>query len=74
MVSIPITLEQLITAIQQLKSSEREQVAKALLDSSLRSDLADLIQELHAQLPEEQISDADILAEIRAVRQQPSTS
>jgi hypothetical protein len=70
MVSIPITLEQLITAVQQLQPDERAQLARALVQAELRSDLTALIQELYAQPPVDSITDDDIMAEIKAVRQQ----
>ena len=69
MVSIPITLEQLITAVQQLQPHERERVAKALIEIDLHSDLAALIQELYAEPPVDNITDNDIAAKIQAVRQ-----
>jgi hypothetical protein len=70
MVSIPITLEQLITAVQQLQPDERTQVAAALVQMGLRSDLTALIHELYTQPPVEDITDDEIMAEIKAVRQQ----
>jgi hypothetical protein len=70
MVSIPITLEQLITVVQQLQPEEQSQVATALVQVGLRSDLSALIHELYAQPPVEDITDDDIMAEIKAVRQQ----
>lgn len=70
MVSIPITLEQLITAVQQLQPDERAQVARALIQLDLRADLATLIQELYAEPPVDEITDNDIMAEIKVVRQQ----
>ncbi len=70
MVSIPITLEQLITAVQQLQPDERAQVARALVQAGLRSDLTTLIQELYAQPAADDITDDNIMAEIKAVRQQ----
>ena len=69
MVSIPITLEQLITAVQQLQPDERAQVARALIQVDLRSDLTALIQELYAQPVIDDITDDDINAEVKAVRQ-----
>lgn len=69
MVSVPITLEQLITAIQRLQPEERTQVAKALIQVELTSDLTTLIQELYAD-PPDNVSDEEIMNEIRAVRQQ----
>jgi hypothetical protein len=47
MISVPITLEQLITAVQQLQP-----------------------QEFYTQPPIDDITDDDIMAEIKAVRQQ----
>jgi hypothetical protein len=70
MVSIPITLEQLIIAVQQLQPDERAQLASTLVQAGLRSDLKALIQELYAQPPNDDITDDDIMAEIKAVRQQ----
>lgn len=69
MVSIPITLEQLITVVQQLPPDERTQVATALVQMGLRSDLTALIHELCAQPAVEDITDDDIVAEIKVVRQ-----
>jgi hypothetical protein len=75
MVSIPITLEQLIIAVQQLQPDEQAQLASTLVQAGLRSDLKALIQELYAQSPGnnitgDDITDDDITAEIKAVRQQ----
>lgn len=71
MISVPITLEQLILAVQNLQPEERMQVARALVQSGLTSDLSALIQELYADSPADDISDDEIMAEIQAVRQQP---
>ncbi len=71
MISVPITLEQLILAVQNLQPEERMQVARALVQSELASDLTALIQELYADSPADDISDEEIMAEIQAVRQQP---
>lgn len=70
MVFIPITVEQLIEAVQQLQPDERNQVAKALIEVDLRSDLKALIAELYAQTPADDITNDDIMAEIKTVRQQ----
>jgi hypothetical protein len=59
-----------ITAVQQLSPQEREQIAAALVQAGLRSDLTDLIQELYAQPPDNNVTGDEIMAEIRAVRQQ----
>ncbi len=47
------------------------QVARALVQSELASDLTALIQELYADSPASDISDEEIMAELQAVRQQP---
>ncbi|MBR8828712.1 MAG: hypothetical protein DSM107014_12565 [Gomphosphaeria aponina SAG 52.96 = DSM 107014] len=72
MISLPITLEQLIMAVQQLPKSDRQQIAKALIEVELQSDLTALIEELYSLPPIEEITDADIIQEIQAVRQQMS--
>jgi hypothetical protein len=69
MVSIPIILEQLITTVHQLQPDERAKIAIALVQAGLRSDLTALIQELYAQPPVDDITDEDIMAEIKAVKQ-----
>ncbi|TAE58486.1 MAG: hypothetical protein EAZ76_04210 [Nostocales cyanobacterium] len=48
MVSIPITLEQLITAVQQLPPDEQAQVAMSLLKGDLSLDLTELLQKRYA--------------------------
>jgi hypothetical protein len=68
MISVPITLEQLIIAVQNLQPEEQMQVARVLVQSELTSDLAALIQELYADPPADDISDEEIVAEIRSVR------
>jgi hypothetical protein len=69
MLSTPITLEQIIIAVRQLEPDGQAQVAKALLQVGLRSDLRALIQELYAQPAADDVLDDEILAEVKAVRQ-----
>jgi hypothetical protein len=69
MITIPITLEQLISAVQQLQPNERTKVANALIEIELESDLKTLIKELYNQSPVDEVTDSDILQEIQAVRQ-----
>jgi hypothetical protein len=69
MLSTPITLEQIILAVRQLEPDGQAQVAQALLQVGLRSDLSVLIQELYAQPAADDIADDAILAEVKAVRQ-----
>ncbi|MEL6351364.1 MAG: hypothetical protein AAFR58_06345 [Cyanobacteria bacterium J06627_28] len=71
MISVPITLEQLIQAVKNLQPEERSQVAKALVHSELEAGLTELIKSLYNEPPADDISNEDIMAEIKAVRQQP---
>ena len=70
MIQLPITLEQLITTVQQLQPSDRAQIAKALIQIELKSDLTNLLKELYSQPPIDEITDAEIMNEIKSVRQQ----
>lgn len=70
MIQLPITLEQLITTVQQLQPGDREQVAKALIQMELKSDLTNLLEELYSQAPIDEITDAEVMNEIKTVRQQ----
>ncbi len=71
MISVPITLDQLILAVQSLQPEERTQVARALVQSELASDLTALIQALYTDSPADDVSDEEIMAEIKTVRQRP---
>ena len=70
MISIPITLDQIIVAIKQLQPADQAQVAQVLCQTGLRSDLSALIQELYKQSPDDDMTNYEIMAEIKAVRQQ----
>jgi len=69
MITMPITLEQLINTVKQLQPSDRAQVAKALIEIELQSDLTNLIKDLYSQDAIEEITDNDIMSEIKFVRQ-----
>ena len=69
MITIPITLKQLISVIQRLQPSERTKIAKALIEVELQSDLKALIKELYNQDPVDEVTDNDIMQEVQAVRQ-----
>lgn len=69
MISVPIALDQLILAIQNLQPEERMRVARALVQSELTLDLTALLQDLYAEPPADDVSYEEIMAEIRAVRQ-----
>jgi hypothetical protein len=69
-IQVQLTIEQLVTAVRQLEPREREKLVRALTNTELDAELTQLITELYSQPPDDEISDNDILAEIRAVRQQ----
>ncbi len=69
MQALPVNLKQLINTIKQLQPSDRAQVAKALIEMELQSDLTALITELYSQNSIDEITDSDIMNEIKAVRQ-----
>ena len=69
-IKVQLTVEQLLTAVRQLEPRDRAKIAQALTDAELDKELAQLIAELYHQPPVTEISDADILAEVRTVRQQ----
>ncbi len=76
MQTLPVDLKQLIHTIKQLQPSDgsarrrhRAQVAKALIEMELQSNLTALITELYSQNPIDEITDTDIMNEIKAVRQ-----
>jgi hypothetical protein len=68
MVSVPITLEQLIAAVLQLQADERALVAQALLQADLRSDLGELTEALSAQPAIENTTDDDLLANVQSIQ------
>jgi hypothetical protein len=70
MIQLPITLDQLILTVQQLQPSDRAQVARALIQIELKSDLKALLEELYKLPPIDEITDSEIMNEIKAVRQQ----
>lgn len=71
-VQVQLSVEQLIAAARQLEPMERAELARALADDELDAELTQLIAELYDQPPVDEISDDDILTEVRAVRKQRS--
>ncbi|HSN74498.1 MAG TPA: hypothetical protein VL334_05295 [Anaerolineae bacterium] len=67
---VQLTIDQLVAAVRQMDPGERAKIARALTDVELDQELAQLISELYSQPPVTEISDADIVAEVRTVRQQ----
>ena len=72
-ISIPnveLTLDQLVSAIRQLEPDARSELAKALMETELDGRMAELIESLASRPPADQISDADIVSEVNAVREE----
>lgn len=67
--NVSLTLDQLLTAIRQLDELARIQVARILLETDLDAKMMALIRRLAERKPVTQISDAMIVAEVRAVRE-----
>jgi hypothetical protein len=63
-----IVLEDLLGLIRRLDEPSRARVAQALADVEMDARLRDLIDQLASRAPADDITDADIDAEIRAVR------
>ncbi len=65
-----LNLDQFLAIIRQLDGSTRAQVARVLAETEMDAELCGLIERL-ARVPEkEDISDADIQAEIDAARRE----
>jgi hypothetical protein len=69
-IEVQLSVEQLLAAVRQLGPRDRAKIAQALTNVELDNELAQLIAELYSQPPVTEISDSDILVEVRAVRQQ----
>ncbi len=68
-IQVQLTIEQLITAVSQLESQEREKLARVLANTELDAELTQLIDDLYSQPPVDDISNDDILTEVQSVRQ-----
>jgi len=66
--NVRVGLEELLAVIQNLDEPARARVAKALADVEMGARLKNLIDQLAAKAPVEDITDADIDREVQAVR------
>ena len=66
--NIQLSLEQLLSVIPQLGPEARTELAKALLETELNARMAELMSSLIDRPAADDISDADIVAEVNAVR------
>jgi hypothetical protein len=67
---VELSLDQLVTAIRQLEPAARSEIAKALMDTELDARMAELIQSLSSRPAADDVTDADIVTEVNAVREQ----
>lgn len=71
---VELTLDQLVTAIRQLEPAARAEIAKALVETEMDARLAELIRNLSSRPSADDITDADIAAEVDAVRAKKRSS
>ena len=67
---VVLTLDQLVAAIRQMEPAARSEIAKALMDTELDARMAELIRSLTSRPAAEDITAADIVSEVNAVREQ----
>jgi transposase len=68
--NVELTLDQLVSAIRQLEPETRSQIAKILVETELDARLTELIGRLADKQAANDITDAEISAEVNAVRAQ----
>ena len=66
--NIQLSLDQLLSVIPQLGPEARVELAKALLETELDARMAELMSNLVHRPAADDISDADIVKEVNAVR------
>lgn len=67
--NVTLSLEQLLAVIRQLDEKGRALIARALLESKMDDEFNELLRELSEATPADDITDAEIQAEVRAVRE-----
>ena len=65
---VKLTVDQLLNAVRQLDDASRVQLARVLMETEMDAKLASLIEKLAKTTPADDVSDEDIEAEIKAVR------
>ena len=66
--NMKMSLDQLLNVIRQLDESGRALIARVLLESKMDDELSQLLMELSETPPADDITDAEIQAEVLAVR------
>jgi transposase len=67
---VEVTLEQLVRVVRQLEPAARSEIAKVLIETELDARMAELIKSLVSRPAADDVTDAEIMAEVRAVREQ----
>lgn len=67
--NVKMSLDQLLDVVRQLNEAGRARVARALLETRMDEELRGLLSELSRTPPADDISDQEIQAEVRAVRE-----
>ena len=67
---VELSLDQLVAAVRQLEPKTRLEIARALVETELDRRMAELIHRLASRPATDEFSDADIVAEVNAVREQ----
>ena len=67
--NVQLTLEQLVSVIPQLGPEARNELAKAPLKTELDARMAELLSHLIRRPAADDMNDADIVAEVNAVRE-----
>lgn len=67
--NVRLDIDDLVALVRRLDADARQRVAQALADSEMDSRLGGLISQIAAKTPVDEISDADVDIEVKAVRQ-----
>lgn len=65
---VKLTVGQLLKVVRQLDDASRSQLARVLMETEMDAKLASLIEKLAKTTSADDVSDEDIEAEIKAVR------
>ena len=66
---VKIGFDELLAVIRQLDEAGRAKIARVLMETQMDEEMRQLLSELSAASPLDEISDAEIQAEVRAVRE-----
>ena len=67
---VELTLDQLVADVRQLETDARSEIAKVQMETELDGRMSELIKSLASRPPADDVSDADIVSEVNAVREQ----